>query len=81
MFFAPKATPKPEIQECECDLTQFVSSDKVICLNEKRDGSGQQLCITTTRLQSDCDEQLILVIPFSEVVTLSSLILGVPPNG
>lgn len=73
--------PKTEICERECELTKFVAVDKVICLNEKQAGSGQKACITTTRLLSDCDEQLLLMVPYREVVTLSSISIGVPNDG
>lgn len=73
--------PKTEICEGECELTKFVAVDKVICLNEKQAGSGQKACITTTRLLSDCDEQLLLMVPYREIVTLTSISVGVPNDG
>lgn len=77
----PQPYKKQEALESEGDISKFIAANQVVCLNEKQSGSAQKACVTTTRLQSDCDEQLLIIIPFSQIVTLKELMLGVPFNG
>ncbi|KAH7821081.1 putative PITH domain [Monocercomonoides exilis] len=72
-----QSSPTPEITESECDLLPHIDIDKVMCLNEKRSGSGRSVIASISRLESDCDEQLIVVVPFKTNVKLSQILLTV----
>jgi len=64
------------------DLTSFISLSGCSCLNESDENTFQNaLKKGPTFLESDCDEQLILTITFTQAVKLHSLKINAPDDG
>jgi len=63
------------------DLVTYIDKNKSECLNEDDEHSYTQ-CLTAGDgyLQSDCDEQLILALAFTQGVKLHSLKIKAPPK-
>jgi len=56
------------------DLHQYIDKQHAACLNENKDHPWQNVLTTTSDyLESDCDEQLLLYIPFNQAVKLHSI--------
>ncbi|KAL2743876.1 thioredoxin-like protein [Vespula maculifrons] len=63
------------------DLNTFIAKTQCECLNESDDHNFVQ-CLTTDDgyLESDCDEQLILSITFTQAVKVHSLKIKAPSD-
>lgn len=63
------------------DLNTFIAKTQCECLNESDDHNFAQ-CLTTDDgyLESDCDEQLILSITFTQAVKVHSLKIKAPTD-
>ncbi|KAJ3400969.1 hypothetical protein HDV05_000752, partial [Chytridiales sp. JEL 0842] len=61
------------------DITSFITVNQIECLNQS-DAHGVKNIFTKNNqfLESDVDEQLIIVIPFNQVVKLHSIKLSAP---
>lgn len=55
------------------DLSEFVHKNQIECLNEKTGTARNVFSKGGAELESDCDEQLILVVPFTQAVKLHSI--------
>ncbi|KAJ3280325.1 hypothetical protein HK104_000751 [Borealophlyctis nickersoniae] len=56
------------------DLTEFITMNQLECLNQKNEGAVRNAFKSDgTVLESDVDEQLIIVIPFNQAVKLHSM--------
>ncbi|KAI6171499.1 putative thioredoxin [Aphelenchoides bicaudatus] len=64
----------------QMDLQTFLDRSNLECLNEDSDHNIRALFESGGVLQSDCDEQLIINIPFSQPVKIHSIQVG-GPNG
>ena len=60
-------------------LNKYIESSKASCLNEKKEGSGREALVSSSLVTSDCDAQLIFIIPFKTQVKLTELNIGIPP--
>lgn len=62
------------------DLTHLIFKAQCECLNQSDDHTWENVLNTSTSsyLESDCDEQLILFITFNQVVKLHSLMIQGP---
>jgi len=65
---------------CEVDgqmlLNEFMDKKQVECLNQKDSNPVQNLFTPGARLESDCDQQLIISITFNQPVKIHSLAFG-----
>lgn len=69
--------------ELGVSLRKFVDMDRVTCLNEDVDGSGrsilklheERLSAEPSLLSTEGDPELLLYIPFTEAVTIQSIIV------
>ncbi|KAL1919029.1 uncharacterized protein VTP21DRAFT_2410 [Calcarisporiella thermophila] len=56
------------------DLTQYVTLNQLDCLNQQQDHSVRNIFVRGPNyLESDVDEQLIVVVPFNQAVRLHSI--------
>ncbi|KAJ3334138.1 Thioredoxin-like protein 1 [Blyttiomyces sp. JEL0837] len=56
------------------DLTSYITQNQVECLNQSDDHTVKSIFAKDAQyLESDCDEQLIIVIPFNQNVKLHSI--------
>ncbi|TPX44711.1 thiopurine S-methyltransferase [Chytriomyces confervae] len=64
------------------NLAQFIDTRQIECLNQSDDHTVGSIFGTDAKqfLESDVDEQIILVIPFNQVVKLHSLIISGPKD-
>ncbi|KAI8827717.1 thioredoxin-like protein 1-like protein [Chytriomyces cf. hyalinus JEL632] len=62
------------------NLAQFIDARQIECLNQSDDHTVACIFGTDAKqfLESDVDEQIILVVPFNQVVKLHSLIISGP---
>ncbi|XP_059689341.1 thioredoxin-like protein 1 isoform X4 [Gavia stellata] len=79
----PQATfLEVDVHQCQMDLMPFINKAGCECLNES-DEHGFDNCLRkdSTYLESDCDEQLLITVAFSQPVKLYSMKLQGPDNG
>ncbi|XP_010726644.1 thioredoxin-like protein 1 isoform X3 [Meleagris gallopavo] len=71
-----------DVHQCQMDLMPFINKAGCECLNES-DEHGFDNCLRkdSTYLESDCDEQLLITVAFSQPVKLYSMKLQGPDNG
>jgi thioredoxin len=62
----------------QMDLLTFLDRSNLECLNEDTQRNIQSLIENGGQLQSDCDEQLIINIPFMQPVKIHSVQIGGP---
>jgi len=83
---ATTATPVQQLPLGQVDLAECIEWQSVECLNEKSNHTFVNALKQGYRednalhLESDADEQLLLFIPFNQVVKLHSLIIRGPPE-
>lgn len=68
----------------QMSLISFVENKQVACLNRnEQEGSVAEIFQgkPSKVLESDCDEQLLLIIPFTQRVRLHSLLINAPDDG
>ncbi|XP_063280563.1 thioredoxin-like protein 1 isoform X4 [Prinia subflava] len=79
----PQATfLEVDVHQCQMDLLPFINKAGCECLNES-DEHGFENCLRKdfSYLESDCDEQLLITVAFSQPVKLYSMKLQGPDNG
>jgi hypothetical protein len=55
------------------DLTEYVNKAQVHCLNSSQQHGVGNIFIKERYLESDCDEQLLISIPFQQPVKIHSI--------
>uniref|UniRef100_A0A7S2TKU4 PITH domain-containing protein n=1 Tax=Lotharella oceanica TaxID=641309 RepID=A0A7S2TKU4_9EUKA len=65
----------------EGDLSKFINAGKVVCLNGDKSTQPGSVVSGLGLLKSDTDEQMILVIPFTEKVKIRSVAITAESKG
>jgi len=65
----------------EGDLSKYVNAGKVVCLNADKSTQPGSIVSGLGLLKSDTDEQIIIVIPFTEKVKIRSVAVTAESKG
>lgn len=82
--YAASAGENESYPQGQMSLISFVDTKNVGCLNRNEAGPSVLDILKSksdTPLESDCDEQLLLLIPFTQNVRLHSLLINAPDDG